>query len=639
VIESVASRAAAIERRVLYERLKPPPRLTLSEWANRYRVLSPEASFRVGQYSTDDAPYQREPMDCISDPRVRQVVCRWGSQLGKTECFINNPVGYYIDQDPAPILVLQPTLEMAEAWSKDRLAPMLRDTPRLAGKVASARARDSGNTLLHKTVPGGHITVAGANSPAGLASRPIRILLEDEIDRYPESAGAEGDPTAIAESRTSTFPNVKIVKVSTCTIEGSPIDCAWLGSDQRWRWWPCPHCGHEQKMEFGGPDTPFGLKWDEGLPHTAHYVCMACAAVIEESDKRRMDKDGRWIAENEHSVIPGFTLSALYSPFFTWSRLVERFLRDKRDPLKLRSFVNTILCENWKDSGEEVDEHVLHGHLEPFPRGEDPENTEMLVPHGAGVLTRSVDVQGDRLETAVYGWGDEEECWRVDFEVIPGDPATKTPWLRLAEVIGKQYKHVTGAIVPVAVTFLDSGGHHSKEVYAFARKHRAENVYATKGSSLQEGVQLVSEPRHWKSAGVVAYVIGSFSAKEALMKRLLKVLRPEPGQPGPKYIHLPDDMDPVHVDQFLAEKLVSKIVNGRIKRVWIQKGANEQIDLWCMALAALNSIKGVAPRLAELAARYSEYVKPETPDVPVDAQEVPRRRPRRNKWVYGPMDD
>lgn len=634
---TAASRAAAIERRVIYDRLKPPPRLTLSEWANRYRMLSAEASFRVGPYSTDDAPYQREPMDCISDPRVRQVVCRWGSQEGKTECFINNPVGYFIDQDPSPILVLQPTLEMAEAWSKDRLAPMLRDTPRLGGKVASSRSRDSGNTLLHKTFPGGHVTVAGANSPAGLASRPIRILLEDEIDRYGDSAGAEGDPTAIAESRTSTFPNVKIIKVSSPTIEGSPIDQAWLESDQRWRWWPCPHCGHEQKVEFGGVDTPFGLKWEEGHPETAHYVCAACVCVIEESDKRWMDAHGRWIAENERSKIPGFTLSALYSPFFSWSRLVERFLRDKRDPLKLRSFVNTILCENWKETGEEVDEHVLHGHLEPFPRGDDPDTPRMLVPHGVGVLTRSVDVQGDRLETAVYGWGDEEECWRVDFEVIPGDPATKTPWLRLAEVINTQYEHVTGATVPVSVTFLDSGGHHSKEVYAFAKKYRRQNVYATKGSSLQEGVQLVSEPRHWKSAGVIAYMIGSFSAKEALMKRLLKVPRPEDGQPGPKYIHLPDDFDQARLEQFLNEKLVSKIVNGRIKRLWVKKGPNEEIDLWGMALAALNSIVGVAPRLAALAARYSEYVKPEAPDVPVDAPQAPRR-PRRNKWVYGPLD-
>lgn len=639
MLTSVAARAAAIERRVLYERLKPPPRLTITEWANRYRMLSPEGSFRVGPYSTDDAPYQKEPMDAISDPAVRQVVGRWGSQLGKTECFVNNPVGYHIDQDPAPILVLQPTIEMAEAWSKDRLAPMLRDSPRLTGKVANPRSRDSGNTLLHKSFPGGHITMAGANSPAGLASRPIRILLEDEIDRYGDSAGAEGDPTAIAESRTATFPNVKIVKVSSPTEEGSPIDRAWEESDQRWFWVPCPHCGHEQTLEFGGPETAHGLKWDEGKPETAHYVCKACACVIEEADKLLMLKRGRWIAENPGSKIPGFTLSALYSPFFTWSRLVERFLRDKRDPLKLRSFVNTILCENWRDTGEQVDEHVLAAHCEPFPRGDDESNPLPLVPHGVGVLTRSVDVQGDRLETTVWGWGAEEECWRVDFELIPGDPATGAPWARLSEILNRPYRHVSGATVPVSCTFIDSGGHHAKEVYAFARDRAHQNVFATKGSSLQEGVPLLSEPRRWKSARLVAYMIGSFSGKETLMQRLLKVPKPGPGEAGPKYIHLPDDIDRAHLEQFLNEKLVPKIVNGRIRRVWVRTGPNEQIDLWVMAFAALNALRGIDQQLAPLAAQYAAYTPPvvaqQTPD---EAREdTGRRRSRRSSWVYGPL--
>src|SRR5206468_3247185 len=142
----MSSRLAVLERKILYERLKPPPRLTVSQWADRYRVLSPEASFRAGKYQSDDAPYQKEFMDVCGDPRYSHVVGMWGSQLGKTET-LNNVAGYYMDQDPAPILMLQPTKEMAEAWSKDRLAPMLRDTPRLKDKVADARSRDSGNTI------------------------------------------------------------------------------------------------------------------------------------------------------------------------------------------------------------------------------------------------------------------------------------------------------------------------------------------------------------------------------------------------------------------------------------------------------------------------------------------------------------
>lgn len=628
-------RIAEREKKIIRDRLRPPPRLTVAEWANRFRMLSAEASFRVGPYSTDDAPYQREPMEAISDPRVRQVVCMWGSQLGKTECFINNVVGYYIDQDPSPILVLQPTLEMGEAWSKDRLAPMLRDTPRLRGKIADSKSRDSGNTILHKSFPGGHITIAGANSPAGLASRPIRILLEDEIDRYSDSAGSEGDPTAIAESRTATFPNVKIIKVSSPTIPGSPIWRAWEASDQRSRWWPCTHCGHEQILEFGGKETPFGLKWDRGFPNTAHYVCKACQCVIEEVDKLRMDRDGRWIAEAE-SDIPGFRLNALYSHFFSWSRLVERWMRDAGDPLKLRSFVNTILNEPWEEGGEQLDEHVLASHCHPFPRGDDPENPQSIVPHGVGVLTRSVDVQGDRLETTVWGWGDEEEAWRVDFELIPGDPATPAPWKELAARIGRTYRHESGATVPVSVTFVDTGGHHTKQAYDFCRGRAGQRVFAIKGSSLQEGVPLLQGPNRNKIARVIMYMVGSFTGKESLMRRLLKVV-----EPGPSYIHLPDDIDPQHLDQFLNEKLMSKIVAGRIKRAWVRKGPNEQIDLYVYANAALHSLGAATLKaLGALAKKYSDFAAPEaTKDDTNNEPSPPRpRKLRQSRWVNGWKD-
>ena len=196
------------------KRLKPPPKLTISEWADEYRKLSPESSAEPGSWNTSRAEYQRGIMDALSDPYIETVVVMSSAQVGKTE-ILNNAVGYFISQDPSPMLVVQPTLDMAQTWSKDRLAPMLRDTPILSGLVKDPRSRDSGNTTLHKVFPGGHVTACGANSPSSLASRPVRNVFCDEVDRYPVSAGTEGDPVSLAKKRSATFWNRKIDRKST----------------------------------------------------------------------------------------------------------------------------------------------------------------------------------------------------------------------------------------------------------------------------------------------------------------------------------------------------------------------------------------------------------------------------------------
>lgn len=620
---AVLIRVRETNRRLAKYWFRSRPKLTVTQWADRYRVLSPEASFRAGPYSSDDAPYQKEPQDAMGDPSIRAVVLMWASQLGKTE-ILNNFVGYRIDLDPGPMLNLQPTLDMAKSWSKDRLATMLRDTPRLKGRVADVRTRDSDNTMLHKMFAGGHLTIVGANSPAGLAARPIRDLLQDEIDRYPASAGSEGDPSSIAKSRTSTFPNSKDIKVSSPTLKGSPIDKAFDESDQRYYLVPCPHCGHEQKLEFGGKDTTYGLKWDADKPETAHYVCAACTCVIEETDKPLMLKHGRWVAENPTSRTPGFRLSALYSPFFTWARLVERWLGDKKEPLKLRSFVNTILCEPWEETGERVTRHILEDRQSALPE----KDGKKLVPMKAAVLTRAVDVQGDRLETAVWAWGDGEECWRVDFKLIPGDPAKPACWKELASLIDKVYTHESGQSMRVSVTFVDTGGHHSEQAYNFARGRVAKKVFAIKGSSLQQGVPIVSEPKRNAAKRVVMYSVGSFTGKEVLMSRLAKI-----EDAGPGYIHLPDDMDPEHLDQLLNEKLLTTFVKGRPVRAWHQTGPNEQIDLFVYAYAALHSLGPKVTRfLAAIAAKLAATVPPKVDD-PAVGPPILQLRPRKKNWA------
>jgi phage terminase large subunit GpA-like protein len=366
--------------------------------------------------------------------------------------------------------------------------------------------------------------------------------------------------------------------------------------------------------------------------------------VIEESDKLLMLKNGRWIPENPSSRIPGFRLSALYSPFFPWSRLVERWLRDKADPLKLRTFINTMLCEPWEETGEAVTAHVLQHHAD-FDSEKDG---EVIVPMKAGVLTRSVDVQGDRLETTVYSWGGDEESWRSDFELIPGDPATEAPWNELARLLVRTYKHESGVMIRPAITFVDTGGHHAKQAYDFCRRYLALRVFAIKGSSLQQGVPLL-EQTSAQQIRARHHVLGRQLHREGSAD---VAARQSPGA-GPGLYPSAADIDPARMDQFLNEQLVTRFIGGRPIRAWVQRGPNEEVDLFVYALAALQALGprtvlnlgAIAKRLAAKAptpaapasadpdapATESEQTEPEEP-------QRPKKKNRRSRWVDGWRD-
>lgn len=655
-VAAVERRAAAIEARVTRRHLKPPPRLTLSQWADRFGMLSPEGSARPGPFSVAEAPYQREPMDVIGNPAIPLVILKWSSQVGKTQ-ILTLYLGYIIDQDPGPILNVQPTLELAEAFSKDRIAPALRDTPRLRNKVKDIRSRSSDNTLLRKGFSGGQLTLAGANSPAGLAARAIRYLQLDEVDRFPASAGKEGSPSSVAESRTSTFSNAKIIKASSPTIEGeSEIEEAYQQSDQREYWVPCPHCQHEQLLVFGGRDLEHGLKWEK-LPNGdvhAYYVCEACGAISEEADKRWMLAHGRWIAGKPEHDVPGFCINAIYSPFFSWKRLVKRWLRDKGDPLKLQGFVNTILCELWRVlAGERLDPESLAGRLEAFqPRLLDPETGQPTIPEApeadrsfvpakAALIVRAVDTQDDRLETAVWAFGAGEECWLIDFDMIPGDTSIPfgnpmSPWNELDDMIRhRQYRHEGGVPMRCFPTFVDSGGHSTKEVYAFTKSRNRLGVFATKGLSEQSHGPLLGKPTRNNSAKAILYPVGSYSGKESVWKRLAKIK-----EPGPGYIHLPDWLSGEQISQFTNEELKRKLIGGRPKYMWIQKGPTEMFHLAVYALVALQLHPlNTRQNLGELAAQLMTQgaAQPEQPAAETSTEEAfdgtPKRAARKVNWV------
>jgi phage terminase large subunit GpA-like protein len=382
--------------------------MTVSQWADAERRLSPEASAEPGRWYTSRAEYLRGIMDAISDPAIRQVAVMSSAQVGKTE-FILNVIGYHIDRDASPILCIQPTLQMAQAFSKDRLAPMLRDTPKLQGKVKDPRSRDSGNTTLHKVFPGGHITIAGANSAAGLASRPVRIVLCDEVDRYPSSAGTEGDPIRLAAKRATTFWNSKLVTVSTPTVKGaSRIEAEWLDSDQREYHVKCPHCGASQTLKWRN------VHWEEDKPQTACYTCEECGVTWTDADRFKAIKAGEWIATQPESGVAGFRLSGLYSPWVPLDDAVRDFLEAKKLPETLRVWVNTFLGETWEEQGDGIDEANISARREAY------EN----VPDAVHLLTAGVDVQDDRVEVEVLGHGRDEETWSIDHAIIYGDPST-----------------------------------------------------------------------------------------------------------------------------------------------------------------------------------------------------------------------
>lgn len=584
----------------------PPPELTTSEWADAERRLSSEASAEPGRWRTDRAPYQRGILDAINDPAIDSVIVMSSAQVGKTE-FLLNMIGYHVDYDPAPILLLQPTVEMAQAFSKDRLAPMVRDTPALRHKVRDSKSRDSGNTILHKSFPGGHITMAGANSPSSLASRPIRILLADEVDRYPISAGSEGDPFNLAKKRTTTFWNKKIVAVSTPTVKGaSRIEALYEDSTQEQYCLPCPDCGALQP-----------LRWRNIIFEEVGHVCEECG-VVNNQDAWHKQR-GEWIAQAEHNNARGFHLNELISPWRRWEQIIEDFKQAKKSPETLKTFVNTSLGETWEEEGETVDSTGL------LARREDYDGA----PEGVLVLTAGVDVQDDRLEVEVVGWGEGEESWNIDHRIIRGDPGRSQVWDDLDAILDSTYQHDSGNTLHIASTCIDSGGHHTQQVYDYCKTRQHKRIFAIKGVG-GAGRPIVSAPSK-KGSGrsnrkVDLFTVGVDDAKGLIYGRLRIC------EPGAGYCHFPKERDEEYFAQLTAEKVITKFVKGFPRREWVKTRArNEVLDMRVYALAALRILNPVWQALKK---RF-EPVEPE-PQVKRETSITPpskrRRKPRRN-WV------
>lgn len=570
--------------------LRPDPRLSVSEWADTHRRLSGKAAAEPGPWRTSRTPYLKEIMDCLSPSSpVERVVFMKGSQIGGTECG-NNWIGFIIHHAPGPMLAVLPTVEMAKRNSKQRVDPLIEESPALMERVVPSRSRDSGNTILSKEFQGGILVMTGANSAVGLRSMPVRYLFLDEIDAYPGDADGEGDPVALAEARTRTFSRRKILLVSTPTIRGmSRIEREYDASDQRRYMVPCPSCGVRQWLKFEQ------LKWPEKKPDGVYYECEHCQAEIHEHHKTWMLENGYWEPQTEgDGRTAGFHLSSLYSPmgWRAWEEIARAWLDAQGSDAAIKSFKNTELGETYVETGEAPDWQRLYERREDYRIG--------TVPKGGLFITAGADVQKDRIEVSVWAWGRDKESWLIEHRILEGDTARPDVWRKLDTMLEESWPHECGFDLYLRRLAIDSG-FATQEVYAWARKRPSGLVTVVKG--VQRGSALVSIPtavevttdgKRFKRGLRIRAVVGGI-AKLELFNNLRKVSpTEESGDPYPPgYVHLPK-VDEEYLKQLCSEQLVTtRNRRGYAVHEWQKiRDRNEALDCYVYARAAA-TIEGV----------------------------------------------
>lgn len=596
---------------------KAPENITVSEWADKYRLMQSENSAEVGKWRTARTPYMKEIMDAFTDPAVREVAVVAGSQMGKTEALLNI-IGYIIDQDPGTIMFCHPTIEEGEKFSKQRIAPMIRDIPKLRNKVDDTKSRVSGNTIRQKKFPGGVLNIMGSNSPASLASVPARYVLGDEVDRWAKSAGTEGNPWDLLKARTSNFYNAKLVRVSTPTIKGfSEIEKAFNKGTQEYWSVQCPKCKEYSFLTLKQVKIDYH-KIYEG--HTKQYIvdkteweCPVCNNRLDEYHTKRQPM--KWVAKMPEAIKNGvrsFWINGFYSPWASWDSIAAMFLNSKDDPASLQTVFNTKLGELWEYRGDLEDEDKVMQRAEEY---------EAELPDGVLCLTCGVDVQDNRIEYEVVGYGFNKENWGIKKGVINGRADDYATWEELDKVIERPYRFKNGKTLKISVTFVDEGGHFTQNVRENCAMRRGKNVYVIKGANNHDA-PFISP---WKvgeyNAGqgrkgkYIYYMIGVDAGKSFIMSGL-KIKGP-----GTRMSHFPSDKsrgyDAEYYNQLLSEALLPN-EKGELRWTKIPgHNRNEALDCRNYANAALEVLR---PNFEYLEARLNH---------PEDVKKV--SRPRKTK--------
>ena len=568
------------------EVLKPREDLNLVEWSDKRRRLSPEISAEAGPWRTSRTPYMYEPMLAFTDPKVRNIVVVAGSQVGKTE-FLLNVLGYIIDQAPGSVMYALPSKEDARTFSDERVALMIRDCETVKKKLKKKGGRK--DTILFKKFTGGQLKLVGTEVPQALAGTPARYILGDERDRWAISTGKEGDPWELLKARQTTFYNAKSLEVSTPTIKGTSAIASsfYKGTQERWCH-QCPDCGEFTNITFDKIrfNYDFETIQNEKIYHITDigFVCPHCGVFHSEQTMKR--QQAKWIPENPDAYnrgIRSFWLNAFCSPWTTWEDIILAFLEAKDDPAKLQVVFNTKLGELWEDRGDLASEDEMLSRREHY---------EADLPDGVLALTCGVDTQDDRLEYEVVGHGFFKETWGIRKGYILGRPDNPKVWDQLDEVLDKVYKFKDGKGLKIGITFIDSGGHFTQEVYEECRKRTAKNVFAIKGRG-GESVPYVSKPSKVTIRGTKKktwlYVIGVDAGKTVIMSNIMVET------PGASYCHFPSNdelcYDNYYFNCLLSEKKTLKHGSGGNKWVWeLIPGhvRNEALDCRNYANAAFN---------------------------------------------------
>lgn len=572
----------------------------MAEWADKYRRLSPESSAEAGPWRTSRTPYLKEPMEAFTDPKVHKIVMVAASQVGKSELELNI-IGYIIDQDPGSVLYVQPSLDDAKKFSRLRIAPMIRDSKKLRAKVADVKSRDSGNTILQKSFPGGMLTITGSNSASALASTPARYIIGDERDRWAPSAGTEGDPWALAEARQATYYNAKAVEVSTPTIKGaSNIESSYhKGTQERWCH-KCPECDEYgeiifDRIHFSHSVTKVRGKKAYTIDGPISWACPHCGVLSTEETMRR--QPAKWIPENPEAYKKGirsFWLNAFSSPWTPWEKIVLKFLNAKDVPEELKVVFNTLLGELWEDRGDLADEDSMLARREDYGTNKDGSPVEL--PEGVLVLTCGVDTQDNRLEYEVVGHGHYGETWGIKKGYIMGRPDTADVWQQLDDVVNHVYKFKDSERgLRISITCVDSGGHYTQEVYEACRARKNNRVFAIKGKG-GDGIPFVTPPskvpiRESKKTTCHLFTLGVDAGKASIMSAL-KVQ-----EAGPKFCHFPRGegygYDSYYFNGLLSEKLELTQTKRGNTWAWVKipgHNRNEALDCRNYALAGFKII-------------------------------------------------
>ena len=564
----------------------PPAELSVEQWADGRLVLPREMSAEPGPIRLERTPYLRQIFRDLADPTCEEISLMFGTQLGKSTALLAL-MGYVIDHEPGPMMMVMPTLDTARKFSKQRIAPLIQSNSMLRARVSEAKARSTDNTALTKSFTGGMLVITGANAPAGLASMPAKVMLFDEVDDYPEDAGGQGDPVEIATARQDTFARRKRVKSSSPKRPKgrSPIERAFLSGTQCSYFVPCPHCELMQVLEWANLQW---LKDPVPQPETAAYACRGCGALIDEHFKPWMLERGEWRAAQPGARTRTYRLSSLYSPlgWLSWASLVRQWIEAQRDRElgklePLRTFINTRLAETWEEQAERIAANELQelAAKAPFPL--------RTVPRDALLLVAFVDVQDDRFELGVWGIGEGgDDMYTVDHLVIPANPGLDSDWAKVDAALQARYPHALGGEVGIEAAAIDTGGHYTHDVYRFVRRMpSARKIAATKGAD-RPGMPVLGKAStvdvNWRGGvikhGVKLWMVGVNAAKDLLFNRV------KAGR-----VHLSPDLPAEWFEQLAAEHRIEHRTARGTRWVWVKKtsGArNEALDIavgaiWC----------------------------------------------------------